>query len=166
MSPLPTETPFQTATPLPPTDTPEPSSTPVPTDTPEPSATQTPAGCSNTGVDIEMPQDMYYPGDICRCDVTICNAEGHTLEEYPLFVILEVYGSLYFAPGFSTDLDNYLDRLPSIPEGESDMEILPSFVWPQHAGSAAGIVWYAAMTDPELTELIGTMDTFTFGWAE
>ena len=34
------------------------------------------------------------------------------------------------------------------------------------AGTASGIIWYAALTDPGMTTLYGEMDTWTFGWSE
>lgn len=40
------------------------------------------------------------------------------------------------------------------------------FHWPRNTGSAEGILWYAAVTDPGMSSIVGDMDTFSFGWGE
>ena len=54
-----------------------------------------------------------------------------------LLVLLDVYGSLFRAP---------------------------SFTWPPNTGSARGIRFYAALTDPAIHILIGQWDMAEFGW--
>jgi len=77
-----------------------------------------------------------------------------------LFVILDVYGTLFFAPGFS-DFDYFmLDASP----GESEIEVLPEFIWPAGTGQAASIRWLAALTNPDMTALTGSIGEFTFSW--
>jgi len=71
-----------------------------------------------------------------------------------------VYGALFFAPSFDT-FDYYADPVPA---GISTIDVLPEFLWPAGAGEAQGIYFYAAMTNPEMTELPGEMDMITFGW--
>jgi hypothetical protein len=130
-----------------------PTPTPAPTPTPE---------CTKLGCSIEMPSNMFGPGNHCYCTVYVCNPGQTTYKNTPVFVVLDVYGLYFFAPSFS-DFDSYLfDIAPGI----QIIEVLPSFNWPSGAGSATGIYWYAAMTDPEMTGLIGNMDTFAFGWYE
>ncbi|MBN1356940.1 hypothetical protein JXA40_11830 [bacterium] len=160
---VPTNTLIPTFTPRPPTDTPlPPTNTPVPpTDTPVP-PTDTPAGCDTTGVGIIMPSDFYRPGDECYCNAIVCNAGIAPLIGYPLFVILDVYGMFFFAPSFG-DFDYYTMNFEI---GETTVNVLPAFTWPESAGSASGILWYCAMTDPGITQLFGEMDTFTFAWGE
>jgi Right handed beta helix region len=187
--PTPTITPFPTATPIPPTPTSppgEPTSTPYPTDIPTdiptttptvtpvesthtpvptrtavPSATATPV-CSSFGCTVFMPLTEYGPGDNCYCDVIICNPEMETYQDVPVFTVLEVYGEYYFAPSFSEFDFTVMDIDP----GETTVSVLPAFVWPSGAGAAAGIMWYAAMTDPGMTVLMGDLGTFMFGWHE
>jgi hypothetical protein len=155
---VPTGAPTNTAPP--PTDTPVvPTDTPVvPTDTPV-APTETPL-CDTLGVNIEMPLEDYGPGDSCYTDVTICNPGTETYEDVPVFVILDVYGLYFFAPSFS-DFDYYTR---DVTPGLVVINVLPTFTWPPGAGTAAGINWYAAMTNAAITELFGEMDIFTFGW--
>jgi hypothetical protein len=169
MTPTPTYgTQPPTSPPTPPPTSP-PSSTPTPTPpftpTPVHSYTPTPSGCTTTGVTVEMPLAVYHGGDTCWCRATVCNAEGNTLENYPLFVILDVYGLYFFAPSFNQVFDYYLTQYPQFPTGETVVEVLPPFTWPANVGSASGIVWYGALTNPAMTDLFGELGMFTFGWS-
>jgi len=112
------------------------------------------------GCRVFMPSRDFGPGDVCFCVVYILNPEDSAFEEIPVFVVLDVYGAFFFAPGF-TDFDYYTEN---IPPGEKKLDVLPEFIWPEGAGSAEGVVWYAALTNPEKTELLGQMGTFSFSW--
>ncbi|MBN1551145.1 hypothetical protein JW979_06735, partial [bacterium] len=151
-TPLPTHSPFPSATPQQATSTPSPTITP-------PNPTATPA-CSNLGVEIRIPRNFFTPGDVFECKVYVCNPELKSKGSTPLFVILDVYGYLYFAPGFNA-FDYYtIELLP----GMSTQIVLPPFQWPENSGEGHDIRWYAGMTDPEITQLIGEMDMVSFGW--
>jgi len=118
-------------------------------------ASEQPLGCR-----IEMPSDNYGPGQECYCQVIVSNPTVETLRDQPVFVCLDIYGTYYFAPRFAT-----FDYYPKILiHGDTVIDVLPSFSWPEGAGSATGINWHAAMTNMEMTDLFGEMDTFTFGW--
>jgi hypothetical protein len=118
--------------------------------------------CAETGCRVFMPSHEFQPLDLCYCDVTVCNLSPNILAETPVFVILDIFGSYFFAPSF-TDFDYYeMDIQP----GETVIEVLPEFVWPSGAGTLSGAMWYAAMTDPGITELVGELGIFTFGWSE
>ena len=158
--PTPTPPPTVTPTPVPPTATPSPESTP----TPAPSVTPTPDACQETGVTVYMPAHFFEAGDPCNVLVDVCNQEPQPLIGYPLFVILEAGGMYFFAPGFTRDLDHYGDRYNSFPRGMTTVSVIDSFNWPAGAGSAMNIVWYAALTDPDITRLEGLMSTWSFGW--
>lgn len=180
---VPTNTPSQaTATPIPPTNTALPTWTSVPpTDTPvvntptpmvsspTPSEntptpfppTATPS-CTQLGATIWMPEHFYTPGTNCACLVTICNPGPETHEQLPLFVILDIMGSLFFAPSWT----GFDFTLVDCPPGEQTMNVLPVFSWPEGAGSFDGAVFYAALTDPDITQLIGDWDMWSFGWGE
>ncbi|MBN1297238.1 M1 family metallopeptidase [bacterium] len=117
----------------------------------------------NTRCILEMPSDHILAGDTVWCRVHVDNFTVQPLDGYPLFVILDVYGQLFFAPSFS-DFDSYLDAYPSWPLGRTTVNVLPSFTWPAGAGTAGGIVWYAGLTVPDMTALFGELDLLTFGW--
>ncbi len=114
-----------------------------------------------TGVTLWMPDTHFCPGDTVSCQAELCNQTGETMLETPLFVLLNVYGEYFFAPSFST-FDCYtLD----IPTGESSQVIVPEFTWPIDTGSAENITWLAVLTNPQMSALIGEINTWTFGWS-
>lgn len=150
--PTPTNTPMPTVTP---TMTPTATLTPTPTSTPL---------CTTTGVTLYMPADYYRPGDISTCTATVCNAEGSTLEGYPLFVVLDVYGALFWGPGFTESVDSYLNDFPVFQPGTTAVAVIPEFLWPDTGSSAANIRFVAALTNPGISTIFGEMDVFEFGW--
>ena len=44
---------------------------------------------------VEMPSHFFVPGDPCHCNVRVFNATGNTFDDKPLFVILDVYSTLF-----------------------------------------------------------------------
>jgi hypothetical protein len=152
-----------TLTPTPATGTPtatptQSDQTPTPTPPLTPSPTATPLV---TGVTITMPSRHYQPGDPCYVTVTVTNADTQPLTDHPLFLILDVYGEVFFAPSFTTDFDYYPGPWP---HGTTPIEALPEFEWPDTGTAATGIVWYAALTDPAVTRIVGEWDVWEFGW--
>ena len=155
---VPTNTPEPSSTPEP-TFTSEPSHTPEPTFTPEPTSTATPS-CGSLGCRIEMPFKEYKAGDLCYCDVVICNPEKEVFNGVPIFVILDVYGQLFFAPEFN----DFSYMLEDIYPGETVYSIIPPFNWPNNVGEASGLYFYAGMTNESISELFGEFDFWEFGW--
>jgi len=111
---------------------------------------------------ISMPSSNFTPGDICSCDVTVTNFQDVTIQGYPLFVILGVWGTYFFAPGFG-EFDYYTHNFPA---GKTTIQVLPEFTWPSGVGSADSIIWYTALTNPEMTLLVSNLGLFEFGWSE
>jgi len=149
-----------------PTNTPTPSPTMTATFTPTP-PTWTPTATPTLSehpihIDLEMPKTEYHPGDLCYCRLTITNIAGASYSDMPLFVILDVAGTLLFAPSF-TGYDYYREVLPP---GETLIEVLPEFEWPHHCGSMSGVWFYAAVTDSDVQYLVSNLETVRFGWNE
>lgn len=170
---VPTSTPSFTSTPVntpsptfTPNSTSSPTRTPTATPTRDPSPTQpdnTPTpSCGDLGVRLWMPSHHFRAGDPCGCKVTVCNPDSTTYSGVPLFVILDIYGMYFFAPGFSEYEYYAIQALPGVLE----IPVLEMFSWPQGTGSAEGIRWYSAMTDPQITTLFGAMDSWEFGWGD
>lgn len=108
-----------------------------------------------------MPSDYYRPGDPFRLDVRICCADDTEPVSLPLFVVLNVYGEYFFAPSYTRDIGFFnVDVRP----GMQLVVIIQEFPWPENAGEGVGITWFAAMTNPPMTDLFGEMDMATFGW--
>lgn len=137
-----------------------PSPTPAVSPTPTAQPTATPMPCTELGCRIEMPSTMFHAGDPCFCTLAVCNPSSNTYNDVPVFAILDVYGMYFFAPDFSSYNHYTLDISPGI----QLVPVLLEFAWPDNAGAASGIVWYAAMTNAGITELFGTLGQFQFGW--
>ncbi|MBN1879881.1 hypothetical protein JW823_07195 [bacterium] len=127
-----------------------------------------PAGspCKKTGVTLELSHSMVHPGDTFYCNAVICNQSAIDVHYCPLFVLLDVFGQYFFGPGWTTEYDNYLTTLPIIPGGFTEVEIIPAFQWPDNCGSAEGIRFIAAITDPLVRGIIGEYSIAEFGWSE
>ena len=106
-------------------------------------------------------KDTYYPGDLFSTTVQVCNPQLEPLESHPLFVILDVYDTLYFAPDFS----DFNSVNQDYPPGETEVTILDPFLWPEDVGSATGLSWYAALVDPSVSNLVSNLSTWEFGWS-
>jgi hypothetical protein len=50
------------------------------------------------------------------------------------------------------------------PRGTTRVEVIPEFIWPGNAGIYSGAMFYAGLTDPEVTTLLGDFDVVSFGW--
>jgi len=109
-----------------------------------------------------MPAHDFAPGELFYCIVTACNPDQETYQDVPLFVFLDVFGAYFFWPSFS----EFDYQTVNIPNGATVFQIIDPFDWPAGAGSANGIKWIAGMTDQAISELLGTADTWDFGWHE
>ena len=161
-------TPTLTPTPTPtsPTSTPTPPITATPTPpegSPTPENTPTPQECNDLGVEIWMPSYDLGPGDDCAIHAILCNPSVLTYNDIPLFVILEIESTYYFAPDFSDYGNIMIDRLEPGPRTEI---IIDTFQWPSDVGSYSGVNVYGAMTDEQVSKLFGNFDVKSFGWHE
>lgn len=116
-----------------------------------------------TGVTIQIPGDTFHPGDSFWCSALVYNDSSTALTNTPLFVILDVFGDLFFAPSFSSSFDIYPAPWDS---GETTVSVLEPFSWPTTGSTADGIYWYAALTNQDMTEIFGSWDMRSFGWQE
>ncbi len=121
----------------------------------------TPTPPISVQVNIEMPRLLYYQGDIFYLNCTVSNNENYQLQGYPLFVLLDVYNTYFFAPGFSS-FDYYAEVFPP---GDTTYVILPEFEWPSGAGNGMA-KFYAAITDPGFNQLYSNLDLIGFSWTD
>jgi hypothetical protein len=157
-SPFPTETPAVTPTPTMTAepDTPVPTESPVPTETPSPVPTSTP---ETAGVELMISQSDFQPGDVFRLDARIV-PEPDTLQMATLWIILDVYGSYWFGPGWTQSPDCYI-----LPEFDKPVEEkILYFVWPDNCGEASGLAFWGAVLNADSNELIGDYDKVYFSY--
>lgn len=158
-SPTPTST-FPTPTP---THTPTKTPTPVPTNTISPSVTPNPY-CQNP-IEIIMPSNYFRPGDIFYLKVLICKPQSPTIEEIPFFLILDVYGDYFFAPSWiniSEGIDYFL--IDWIYNEAYTITIIREFQWPEGVGSMDNLIFWAAITDENMSQLLAGPESVTFGF--
>lgn len=119
-----------------------------------------PGGPAESRVYIRMPAHLFLEGDECWCKVILWNADGHAYSGYPVFVLFQLFDYFYFAPSFSS-FDHYDIRIET---GETYLDVLPPFYLPAGAGQISGACFYAAVTDPEISELLWNLAIWEFGW--
>jgi len=158
-----------TNTPVPPTNTPTPSPTNTagpgsPTNTPIPTATPTQPPA--LGVTLEMPDTYYTPGETCYLNATL-NNPGNALVDIAVVVLLDInIGEYWFWPTwihYPPDVDF---EIRTVATGSETLSIIPPFDWPSGAGSFSGAMFYGAMLNSSITELIGSLGMVTFGFGE
>lgn len=110
-----------------------------------------PVSIFGLGVRLEMPSVFYVPGDTCYLRAHVMS--DLTRSNVPLFVLLDVYGTYWFWPGWTNTTDYSLQNL--VP-GEVPLDIVSSFVWPDIGGqTATGIVFWSALLNESMTEVLG-----------
>ncbi|HPQ39085.1 MAG TPA: fibronectin type III domain-containing protein, partial [bacterium] len=119
--------------------------------------------CSEVGVRLMMPAHHYKPGDTCYLDAIICNSFQVPVPEARFFAILNAYGEYFFAPGWTRELDYWTF---GIQPGPQTLHVISPFNWPDGTGSAAGLQFLGAVTDPDITHIIGQYSIWDLSWSE
>lgn len=117
-----------------------------------------------TGVVLSMPSRRFSAGDVCALTAAVTNASNVDLTGYPLVVMLDAFGSFFFGPDFDEEFGTYLEVYPVFPPGETIIEVIPEFIWPDLDESASGLAWYSVILTPEMNGFVGNMGTWAFGW--
>ena len=142
---------------------------PTPTQTPVPTATvtQTPTPPSNVlSMELLMPDTVLTPGDILQLDAEIIN----TREEIPealVVVLLEIHGSFFCWPHWSylendgTGLDW---QTMKIRLGQLRLSIISETVWPDQAGEDYGLLFWGALLNPDLSQLLAEIDLVAWSY--
>ena len=108
-----------------------------------------------------MDQTVYRPDDRFQLRCYLSNAGPSVLAEQ--FVILDVWGDYWFWPSWRQDLDF---RTILLDTDSPEPTILLDFDWPSGAGSAQGILLWAALLDPIDHQLAAPYDWVEFAFAE
>jgi len=102
----------------------------------------------------------------CSHFLLVANVENHTNATIygELYVILDIFGSYYFYPDWTHNLDSKtLNDGSGINSYSSWFDQVLSFDWPPGAGIADGIRIWAAALDSQ-SNLLGSYDYVTFGF--
>ncbi len=125
--------------------------------TPTPTPTFVP---SSLTVKIMMPDHWFQTGDICSLKLEILNRFAE-MNEAPLFIALYVDGLFYFWPSWS-EQPGY-DTI-NIKPGSQILDIIEPFEFPEVEDSLGGLIFVAAVTDQDLSEITSNLETFEFGF--
>lgn len=120
--------------------------------------------CETTGVSLEISGTMFFWKDTFFLDATVCNATDSVLTNHHVFIILDVFGEYYFLPSWTNSHDGIDSYHHSIPPGAWQFQVVPMFNWPVVYGSANGLIFWGAITDPDITGIIGELNSVSFGW--
>jgi hypothetical protein len=128
--------------------------------TPTPGPDYTPVPYDIT-VELQMPATWFSKGDPCWLKSVIHNEEA-SMSNVPFFVVLDVMGTYYFWNDWTTDLD--FERI-YVPAGDSSMTIIPEFTWPDSGQTTMdGLAFWGALTDDAMTQVLGELGYFAFGF--
>lgn len=99
-----------------------------------------------------MPSLYFVPGDRCFLEA-ILYSPASSIDSAPFVCILDVFGEYWFWPGWLASFDS---RLISESSGYHTIPLIPEFIWPETGpGAVNGIVFWAAMTNSNYTEILG-----------
>lgn len=112
-------------------------------------------------VDLVMPANYYGAGDPFSLDAIVSNP-GPYGGIAPLVIMLEVQGSFWFYPTWSTSF-TYVNY--ELFNGAYALNIIPSFNWPAETGTANGINFYGALLTTDFSSIWGLYDVETFGYS-
>ena len=112
-------------------------------------------------VDLQMPSTFYSANDPFYLNA-IVNNPGPPGGFAPLVILLEVQGSFWFYPTWSTDFtyENY-----ELVHGAYAVNVIPAFNWPSGTGTLNGINVYGALLTTDFSEIWGLWDMETFGFS-
>jgi hypothetical protein len=127
---------------------------------------QSASGPGSFGVTLDLPA-MAHPGEPFWVTGNCTNSgDPRTVN---VFFLLDVYGVywfwpswVYFNPPESTGIDF---RTQNIPSGDSEIEVLPEFIWPDTGDdTVTGLYFYGAFLNEMMNEVIGDWDAQSFGY--
>ena len=113
-------------------------------------------------LEIYMPTHYVSPGDNFYCIIEAHTTKGKTFSQVPLFVLIELGGNFYCLPSFS-EFDYYT---VDITTDFQKITVLAPFRWPENAGYASGVYWYAAIANQQGTEMISNLAFWSLNWGE
>lgn len=112
-------------------------------------------------VDLFMPAHVFYPGD--RCELVVSYRHPGTVENAPLYVLLDVWGSYFFAPGWTEEADHYtVDAVETV----HSLTVIESFTWPDNAGELNDLAFVAALLHPSAPRLISDVASWPFAYGD
>ncbi len=117
----------------------------------------------NIGASLEMPSHEFHPGDDCYLKTEIYNYSGEDQTQIPFAVILEAYGEYWFYPDWTQDVGY---EILDVPVGFTEKDIIETFPWPADVGMASGLHFFSLFLKPDLSDMLGVIESWEFGWRD
>ncbi|MBN2055457.1 glycoside hydrolase family 16 protein [bacterium] len=134
---------------------------PTPTFTPSPAASPEPTPEAEIYTRLFMPAHHFSPGDTCF--LTVEYGANRAVGILPLGVVLDVYGSYFFAPCWQQEPQFMMVEVMGFPRSQT---MIGAFDWPAGAGTALGLRWWAALLAPDLSWLNSNLADWEFSYDE
>lgn len=132
------------------------------TPSPLPTKTHEPTPSIWLGVELNLNSDYFTPGSIFHLEATAIN--WYDPIDCNFFVILDPgIGVYWFWPSWNRWPDK-IDYIPLNDFRGTRTEVILDFVWPNVSDSLNGVLFWGALSDPEITEAIGYVDRVEFGY--
>ncbi len=127
-----------------------------PTVIPSPTGTIPPLG-----VKLDISAEYFCPGSLFNLDAAISNPGPETYLNQPFVVLLDVFGSFFWHPGWQTDFD-FVEM--NVETGIVNVNIF-HFTWPETGSAEAqGLKFYGALLTESLNDILGDFDMIEFGY--
>ncbi len=113
------------------------------------------------GMNLELSQAFYRPGDTLDLTATITNPGPETYQNVPIVILLDVYGAYFWYPSWTGPALDLI--VMDVPVGVFTFDVL-NFTWPDGIISSGAVDFYGAMIDSEAMDFLGNWDWERFGW--
>ncbi len=133
--------------------------------TPSPSPYSTPYAGEINVFSLIMPAHSFSPGDPCSLTASVENP-GDPLTWVLVFIVLEIYGEYWTAPGWGHFPESFDYYTFGLPQGIITFPVINEFAWPENAGSASGLYFLAAVTDKDMNDVLSNIYAWRFGYHE
>ena len=119
-----------------------------------------PDGFDPLSVTLDISRDCFEVFDDFLLQAIIKNPGPESYTDIPFVVLLDIYGEFFWYPEWGT---SFSFEPIDLGVGACTKEIL-HFTWPDIEGAANDILFYGAILNHELTEILGNWDMVKFGW--
>jgi len=117
------------------------------------------------GLRLEIPS-WVHPGDEFFVSGYLDNP-GSPRTEVPVFIVLDVYGELWFWPSwiYYTETEEIDYQMIDALTGSTFINIVSPFIWPETgAQEAGGLYFYGAILNSEMTDIEGNWAAVEWGY--
>lgn len=104
-------------------------------------------------------QRLYRANDLFILNLYIANHGPHNVD-VNVYILLEVFGTYFFYPSWTENVEYIPARIPFPKEIETQ---LMNFTWPAGVAPINDMCFWGALVDPDTGELVGEYSMWDFG---